>query len=135
MLKLLLINTKHCGTRIPSGHYTMIGRTQIFFDVVSKQNITLNKWQKGEPNYYGGNEDCVELKDIGSSSITNVKWGMNDISCDGSWCPLCEMSESQQLHLRGSCPEENVDTIYYIAAKRNVTMKSEIIGYRQTKII
>ena len=133
MLRFLLKESKTCGSELFSGFFKGI-RNSEFVSLIDKHQMNWKKWLPHEPNNYGGKEDCVMLKLVSSSSLKELKWGLNDNECGVKRCPLCELSESLQLHLRGSCPEAGLDTVYYVDHIRDNLDKNDISGYKSTKI-
>ena len=74
-----------CGNTIYSGHKLNTKKSK-FVSHTNEELLVLDKWFDGEPNNYGGNEECVELK--AHNFYGNESWGLNDIRCDKQKCYL-----------------------------------------------
>lgn len=58
-------------------------------------------WDSGEPNNYGGNEDCLEMRTTGLWS---------DVPCSDNYYPMCEQYS-------GSDYQKGTSTVSYLSAK------------------
>ena len=86
--------------------------------------ITLNNWREGEPNNWGGGEDCLANHLFSRQQI-------NDEACDTKYCPLCQLQfRKERFQLRGVCREvSEVDRFY------ELTRRDELLGISVSKMI
>ena len=61
--------------------YTEVGGENQWRDVNTGRSLTWGNWIKGEPNNWGGYEDCVGSDQDG---------GFFDIKCEAKTCPICK---------------------------------------------
>ena len=122
-----------CGNTLYSGH-KLDKKNSRFVSHTNKELLALDKWFDGEPNNYGGNEECVELKSHNLSG--NKSWGLNDIRCDKQKCPACEIQIYRQFQLRGLCKdsEQSIDTQFYALPQNESELWIELRGYISSKI-
>ena len=132
MFELLYGEQKYCGSEIFTG-FMNSDENPMFLNVIDKQPLAWKRWITNEPNNYGGKEHCATLKLL-SSSVEEKKWGLNDENCIRKYCPFCELQEFRQFHLRGGCPEQGLETVFYIGPKQNQIHKNEFLGYKNTRI-
>ena len=76
-------------------------------DVNTGAPMTWQPWRTGQPNNYGGNENCaVDFRREGK---------FNDIICSTTYCSICEvMTGGETYELTGACEESNVDRFYVL---------------------
>ena len=122
-----------CGNKMYTGH-KLNNKTSRFTSISGVELLTLDKWLEGEPNNFGGKEDCVELKV--HNLYGSEKWGLNDVRCDKQKCPSCELHEYQQLQFRGVCSDGGIpiDTQFYVPPRNKSESVMEIMGYVSSKI-
>ena len=122
-----------CGNKMYTGH-KLNKKVSNFTSSSEDESLTLDKWLEGEPNNFGGKEDCVELK-VHNPDGHEI-WGMNDIRCDKQKCPSCELQMYQQLQLRGACSDgdNSMDTQFYVLPRIESEQQIEIRGYVSSKI-
>ena len=79
-------------------------------------------WQEGQPNNWGGSEDCV-LVDMKNSIETR------DDNCDTRNDVICNVKGFQHFMLRGVCVKSPVDSFYVLGEAEKLT------GYTQTLML
>ena len=65
------------------------------------QNYNYINWQQGQPNSYGGNEDCAEI-----GYFDEGKW--NDRACELQSFFFCDVREYEEQPAMNRCPEREV---------------------------
>ena len=95
-----------------------------FINVVTGEPLTWDNWAQGQPDNFGGNENCVELK----------SGRLNDVSCDSIYCPIMKIENSPTFELRGSCEDSQVDRFYTLLLDSGSILGTELLGFTHTKM-
>ena len=98
------------------------GETYIWEDLISTMSQTV---LTTENNNFEGDKNCV--------AIVNKNY-LHTRTCKNIQKPVCDLKELPQLHLRGACRDQNLDTVYFVAKEIGIRA-DEIQGYRYTKIV
>ena len=123
MAAAVKVSQGNCGHRIYAG-YTDKYEDGVWLDTFNETgNLSWIKWNEGEPNNYGGNEDCIEL-DVKTSPRCN------DVRCSQKYCPLCRLPHQTVFHLQGICQESFLDRYYMMQSAGSWQM----LGYRQDSL-
>ena len=103
--------------------YTDRRKEGTFIDSVSGAPLGWENWRPGEPNNWGGDENCMATHPLGL--------GFNDISCNVNYCPLCQLKfRKQKFQLRGVCNEMSAMDRFYV-----LTRREEFLGVSASRII
>ena len=115
--------TSECGDHFNSG-YTDREKEGTFVNINTGEPLTWVFWDQGEPNNWGGNEDCTSLK----------RSGLNDERCENPHCPLLNMTSSPSFQMRGLCPGSAVDVFYTLILTNETLISKAFLGFKQTKL-
>ena len=78
-------------------------------------------WEDGQPNNWGGKEDCVNYH------VATAK--MRDDECDTDNDVICTVEPQTKFTLKGVCIDSPVDSFYMM------TSSTELVGYTQTTMM
>ena len=79
-------------------------------------------WAEGQPNDWGGKEDCI--------SYVVERERLRDNSCpSNNVAMVCRVPQSSKYMLRGVCTDSPADSFYVV---RN---RGELLGYSQSKMV
>ena len=79
----------------------------------------------GEPNNFGGSEDCL-LVDNGK---------LLDSRCEVELCSIVQLKQPPKFQLRGVCEGSEVDLFYTMPLYNETLFRKEVLGLKQTKIL
>ena len=128
MFAALIENHELCGPYIFSG-FKNDAENPMFVSVVDRRPLDWSKWLPKQPDNFGGNEHCATIKLLNKKDCT---WGLNDNDCKRATCPICDLPDHLQLHLRGVCPEQGIETVFYLGpTKKEQERKNDLMGYRE----
>ena len=96
-----------------------------FVSLYTREELKYNDWIDGEPNNFGGAEDCL--------SVANGK--LFDSRCDDELCSIVQLNQTPKFQLRGVCEGSEVDIFYTIPLYNETLFRKEVLGLKQTKII
>ena len=65
---------------------------------------TVVSWSEGQPNNFGGSQDCVY--GLTHSSL------VGDVECSLNLCPLCQVETGTVFQFSGVCQDVSVDVLY-----------------------
>lgn len=99
-----------------------------FVDVKTGKNLSYFNWRQGEPNG-GTKENCV--------TINNKNGFLYDYYCTSLHCTICNIrTPLKYLNLRGSCPEEKLDSDYTLLLEETtLTGRYGIGGWRRSQLV
>ena len=83
--------------------------------------MTWTNWDTGEPNNWGGNEDCTTVN-AESNKVADGK-------CSLQFCPLCRVPRMTSFHLQGICRESVIDRYFVLLSDK------ELLGFTQNKML
>ena len=95
-------------------------------DVNEKKKMTREDWEEGEPNNWGGNQDCAAIGTAVSPHHSD------DVECFLEYCPICQVQDfrkSPYFVMRGICKEHPMDRFYILKSS------TELLGLIQNRII
>ena len=72
---------KVCGEGWFYAGYTEVDGEDKWMDVNTGQPLAWENWAQGEPNNWGGNEDCIGSSGAGA---------FYDVKCETKTCPICK---------------------------------------------
>ena len=121
--EMFTANNEVCPSKPFYLGYTDRRKEGTFIDSVSGAPLGWENWRPGEPNNWGGDENCMATHPLGL--------GFNDISCNVNYCPLCQLKfRKQKFQLRGVCNEMSAMDRFYV-----LTRREEFLGVSASKII
>ena len=94
-----------------------------FVSVLSSDlEMAWQDWEAGQPNDWGGREDCVVYR----SQVEDLR----DISCQNNNVAIvCQVPENTKYLLRGVCIDSPADSFYVVRHSQT------LLGFIQTKMI
>ena len=92
-----------------------------FVSVLSGEVMTWTDWESGQPNDWGGRENCVNYNNQ-TEKLRDNFCGSNDVAI------VCKVPESAKYMLSGVCKDSPADTFYVVRDSR------ELLGYTQTNL-
>ena len=94
----------------------------MFVNTYTGELLGWNYWLEGEPDNWGGEEDCA-VYDV-------TRGGSNDIPCQWYYqCPVCRVPTLTVFKLSGVCTGSRVDRFYLLQKDRTM------LGYTNTIIV
>ena len=109
-----------CGTILFSG-FTDIETEGVFVNTYTGESIGWNIWREGEPNSWGGEEDCARYDVTEGGSI--------DVTCEEYYCPVCKAPTPTMFKLSGVCTGSRIDRLYLLQPDRTM------LGYTNTIMV
>ena len=127
MYKSFVNQSELCAGRFFTG-YSDREEEGTFVNINTGEKLAWDVWEPGEPNNWGGNEDCTDNLDGGTR--------LNDKSCSTERCPIINMTktESPKFQMRGLCKNSLVDIFFTFLLKNKTLFDNELLGFKQTKL-